>query len=379
MFKELNEEGIGKEVRAVIVQKTGILLVMVADAICAAYLGELASFGRVSAFLTLVAVVTSPWSKVSATEGALALRDNVSRAARLFGAYALDPLYIAIVASAFIAIQIGWAAEWLGEEAAAYLKWALVAKSIGHLPLAGIKALRKSGNTKDIIASTWVLAIINLGGNALSLYHGWGMQGLAISWAVSELVAGCIPVVRAYRRGLLSMPLWVDIRHVASLTPPLYKAAIPGAAVCTLRAVVFAVTPAAVLTPFIAATQGYEAANNLSGQLAKVGVAATQRGADGADLAYKWSWLVRIGAAPIAWYIGGMPAVMMIILGHYALFAFCKREEVADYTGHSMASMRADIVWACLIGIALAIDAGGIWWLFAARYAQQLSYYLFAR
>jgi hypothetical protein len=378
MFKELTGE-IGREVKAVFIQKTGILMVVVIDAICAGWLGELGSFGRVSAAFALMGVIAEPWGKVAATEGALALRGDRARAARLFGAYAIDPTYIVILASAFVAVQTGYVAAWLGNEASAYLWWALVAKAVGHLPMAGVKALRKSGNTRDIISSTWILSVTNCIGNALSIWYGWGMEGLAASWAVAEVLAAWIPLSRAHRRGLLAMPTWSDLRHIAVRTPKLYKAAVPGAAVCLLRTVVYAVTPAAVLAPFVAAEQGYIAANNLSSQLAKVGVAAVQRGVAGAALAYKWSVYVRIGAAPIALYIGGLPALAMIVLGHFALFAYCDKEEVADYGGHASAGAKADIVWACLIGVALAAGAGGVWWLFAARYAQQLTYYLFAR
>lgn len=370
---------VGREVKAVFIQKSGILLVIVADAICAGWLGQLGSFGRVSAAFALISVITDPWAKVASTEGALALRDDKDRAARLFGAYAIDPLYIAILASAFVAVEMGWAAAWMGEEAAAYLRWALVAKAVGHLPMAGVKALRKSGNTRDIISSTWILSATNCIGNALSIYCGWGMEGLAASWAVAEVLAAWIPLSRARRRGLLAAPTWADMWHIARLAPKLYKAAVPGAAVCALRTVVYAVTPAAVLAPFVAAEQGYTAANNLSSQLAKVGVAAVQRGATGAEIAYRWSVYVRIGAAPIALFIGGWPALLMILLSHYALFAYCAREEVADYDGHAAAGVKSDVVWACLIGIALALELSGAWWLFAARYAQQLTYYAFAR
>lgn len=378
MFKELTGD-VGREVKAVFIQKTGILMVVVVDAICAGWLGELGSFGRVSAAFALIGVITEPWGKVAATEGALALRDDRARSARLFGAYAIDPIYIVILASAFIAVQSGYVASLLGDEASAYLWWALVAKAVGHLPMAGVKALRKSGNTGDIISSTWILSATNCIGNALSIWYGWGMEGLAASWAVAEVLAAWIPLSRAHRRGLLAIPTWSDLRHIAVRTPKLYKAAVPGAAVCLLRTVVYAVTPAAVLAPFVAAEQGYLAANDLSSQLAKVGVAAVQRGAQGSGVAYKWSVYVRIVTSPIALYIGGLPAFVMIVLGHYALFAYCGKEEVADYGGHATAGNKSNIVWACLIGVALAINAGGIWWLFAARYAQQLTYYMFAR
>lgn len=377
-MKKLTGE-VGQEVKAVFIQKSGILLVIIADALCAGWLGELGSFGRVSAAFALISVITDPWAKVASTEGALALRDDRTLAARLFGAYAVDPLYIVILASAFVAVQTGWASAWLGEEAAGYLRWALVAKAIGHLPMAGVKALRKSGNTRDIISSTWILSITNCVGNALSIWQGWGMEGLAASWAVAEVLASWIPLSRAHRRGLLAMPTWADLRHIATLTPKLYKAAVPGAAVCMLRTVVYAVTPAAVLAPFVAAEQGYQAANNLSSQLAKVGVAAVQRGATGAEIAYRWSIYVRVGAAPIALFIGGWPSLLMILLSHYALFAYCGREEVADYDGHAGANTRADIIWACAIGVSLALEMDGVWWLFAARYAQQLTYWAFAR
>jgi len=370
---------VGREVKAVFIQKTGILMVVVVDAICAGWLGELGSFGRVSAAFALMGVIAEPWGKVAATEGALALRGDRARSARLFAAYAIDPIYIVILVSAFMAVQSGYVSSLLGDEASAYLWWALVAKAVGHIPMAGVKALRKSGNTGDIISSTWILSATNCIGNALSIWYGWGMEGLAASWAVAEVLAAWIPLSRAHRRGLLAMPTWSDLRHIAVRTPKLYKAAVPGAAVCLLRTVVYAVTPAAVLAPFVAAEQGYIAANDLSSQLAKVGVAAVQRGAQGAEIAYKWSVYVRIVCAPITLYIGGLPALAMIVLGHYALFAYCGKDEVADYDGHASAGNKANIVWACLIGVALALNAGGIWWLFAARYAQQLTYYLFAR
>lgn len=369
---------VGREVKAVFIQKSGILLVGVFDALCAAWLGEMASFGRVTAAFALVSVITDPWARVTSTEGALALRTDRDLAARLFGAYAVDPLYIAILASAFVAVEIGWVAAWLGEESAAYMWWGLVAKAIGHLPMAGVKALRKSGNTRDIIASTWILSATNCIGNALSIYYGWGMGGLAASWAAGELLAAWIPMSRAHRRGLLAVPTWADIRHVASKTPKLYVAALPGAAVCTLRTVVYAVTPSEVVAPFIAARQGYWAANDLSSQLAKVGVAAVQRGAKGAEIAYTWSIYVRLGAVPIALYIGGLPALAMIALGHYALMAYCALDARADYDAHASAGIRADVMWACIIGVALAVNASGVWWLFAARYAQQLTYCVFA-
>ena len=226
-MKKLTGE-VGREIQAVFVQKTGILMVIAADALAAAWLGDasLGSYGRVAAVLALVAVVTKPWAEVAVTEGALALRTDRERAARLFGAYAVDPIYIAILATAFITVQAGWAGAWLGEEAAAYLRWALAASAIGHLPMAGVKALRKAGHTRDIISSTWLLSITNCIGNALSIKFSWGMEGLAASWAAGELLAAWLPLSRARRRGLLAMPTWADLWHVAAKIPPLMVAAV---------------------------------------------------------------------------------------------------------------------------------------------------------
>ena len=138
-------------------------------------------------------------------------------------------------------------------------------------------------------------------------------------------------------------------------------------------------TPAAVIAPFIAAKQGYEVANQLAAQLAKVGLSAVQRGVEGAEQAYRCALRVRLIAAPLALWIGGWPAILLIALGHHAIMAYCRLMEEAEYAAHARASAASDVVWACLIGIALALDTSGVWWLFAARYAQQLTYYVFAR
>jgi len=377
------KSGVLKEIRSVLVQKTGIILVMVVDAICAHYLGELGAFGMFAAVASLIAVVTAPWGNAAATEGALALgEDDRPLAARRFGVYAIDPLYISVIAIVMVFVLSGHMAVWLGEsgdQASAYMFWALVAKLIGHVPMAGVKAMRKSGNTHEIIASTWILSLVNCLGNIVSIYLGWGIEGLAISWAVAEMAAAYIPIAAARRHELLAVPTFGDVKHVARKAIAGYIAAIPGTGVCALRTVVYATLSGDVLSAFIAIRQGYESANNLASQLAKVGVAANQRCEEGAQHAYKWSILVRGVSMPIAYYLGGMPAIVMTLFGHFALMAYCSVQSRADYVTNAKASGGADVVWACLIGLMLATDSCSLAWLLGARYAQQLTYAALAR
>ena len=382
MLKQLKGNSIGEEILSVFVQKSGLLLVVLADALASAYLGELAAFGVASTLVAhagLLAVIAGPWAGAAITEGALALRCDQGRAARIFGSYAVNPLYLACLATCIVATESGIAATYLGSEAALYLRWALIAKAVGHLPLAAIKALRKGGHTRDIVSSTWILAGVNCLGNALSIWQGWGLEGLALSWAAGELLAGWIPVLRATRRGLLAVPSVEEIRFVASKTTALYVAAVPSAAVAILRAVVFATTPSVALATFVAAQQGYQIANNLSSQLAMVGMAAAQRGAEGGKLAYDWSVYVRLASLPLAFWVGGWQSLVLLALGHYALMAWCRLMEVAGYRRHSIAGSSSDVIWACMVGVALACGWGGCWWLFAARWLQQGVYFLVAR
>ena len=196
-----------------LIQKTGIVLLTLTDALVAAWMGDeaIGGFGLATLALYMCAVIISPHITVAASEGSDALKaGDRHRASRLFGAASVPPTLVVGVA-ALIAVATLIPDFAFGEqapEAVDYLKWAIPAMVVGTVSRGAVKGLRADGEIAPTIWSSWTLAVVNIVGDLIAAHYGYGVAGLGIATLVAELVSSPIAICAAYRRGLIQFPSW---------------------------------------------------------------------------------------------------------------------------------------------------------------------------
>jgi hypothetical protein len=345
------------QLRDTIAQKLGVLLILVADTVAAAWMGTeaLGGLGLAVLVLSLVAIVADPWASTARSEGAAALLGDPARAARLFVLSAMSPLgWLALIAAALWVVG-GGAEAVMGAEAAGYLAPAIAAHAVGEVALAGVSALRKSGRPGDCIASTWTLTVVNCVGNTLAIHYGLGAWGLGVATLAAELAALGIPLVRAHRHGLLAWPHLADAQHVARLSWRKHVSLLPATADRVFRAAVLATIAPAELALYTLLNNVYKTSDQLSAELTKVGVAAIQRGGEGAEedamVATRWGVVVRLLALPAAAYYGGWLGALLVVAGHFGLMSYAELTGRLRHTDQAVAGGAEQVTRVGLLGM----------------------------
>ena len=350
---------IRRELRATLAQKAGIQSVLMADAAVLAVMGvtALAAFGAIMPLLALIGVGVKPHDGVAEDEGAAALgRGETARAARLFALVPLAPAGWAVWAGLVMAVASGAAARWVGAEGAAALGWYLAAHAVGTAPMGAIRALRKARRSDLLVASTWTLAGVNVAGDLLSLWMGWGIEGVAGACFAAEVAACWMPLRHARRLGLIARPTWADMRHVLRESWPLYLSAVVSAGekvFNTAFRLALGEEGRAALTLVL---QAFENADLLAAQLTKVGIASEQAGCEeDARVAYRWGAWVIAAALPFAGWWGGIAGVVVTAMGYGGLRAYAYLKVRGLHARRAAAEAAERIMRLAVAGTALAV------------------------
>ena len=355
----MSHTSIRRELRATLAQKAGVQSVLVTDAAVLAAMGvaALAAFGALRPLLALIGVGQKPHVGVAEDEGAAALAaGEAEKAARLFALVPLAPAAWAVWAGLAMAVASGVAGAWVGEEGAAALGWYLAAHAVGTAPMGAVKALRKARRSDLLVASTWTLAGVNIAGDLLSLWMGWGIEGVAAATFSAEVAACWMPMRHARRLGLIARPTWAEMRELLMKSWPLYISALVGAGekvFDTTFRLALGEEGRAALTLVL---QAFENADLLAAQLTKVGIASEQAGCEeDAKVAYRWGAAVLAAAMPLAGWWGGLAGVVVTVMGYGGLRAYAYLNVRGLHARRAAAEAGERVMRLCVAGTALAL------------------------
>jgi len=329
-----------KEFILTLLQKSGIVLITLTDALIARWMGDeaIGGFGLASLSLVMVAVVVGPHITVASSEGTAALEgDHRDAAAQLFGAASLPPLMIPGVITLIVAVTLipDFA---FGDQAAAaadYLRWSIPAMVIGVIARGSVKALRAAGDIVPTMISSWVLAGVNLAFGLIAAHIGWGVEGLGFATLMAELVSAPIAMVAARRRGLIAMPSWQVMRSVERTARGMLVATIPELLVKGFTLKTREMMGREELARFTMMRESLSAGDQISAQVAKAGSNRAMRGAEGLDLALAWSWKFRALAVPAVWVIAGWQTAAALVLMEVALREYIAQRTARDYVAQA--------------------------------------------
>ena len=332
-----------------LIQKSGIVLLTLTDALVAAWMGdgEIAGFGLAALSLYMCAVIMAPHITVAASEGSDALKaGDRRRAARLFGASSVPPtLVIGVAALISVATLIpDFAFGGQATQAVDYLKWAMPAMVVGTVSRGAVKALRADGEIMPTIWSSWTLAIVNIVGDLIAAHYGYGVAGLGIATLVAECVSSPIAIYAAYRRGLIQCPSWGLVWEVTVMSRGKLVATIPELLVKAFTLKTRELMSREELAKFTLMRESLSAGDQVPAQIAKAGSNRAMRGAEGLEMALSWAWKFRAVAVIPVWVISGWQAAAALVLMEVALREYIAQRTARDYVAQAKSEGAEQVV-----------------------------------